>query len=152
MDTFPQVSLVNQNRSLEACKKYFFSGNVVSFMDEIRSQKFNVYFTEYKYAGDYEGSPSFILENLINGFVQQLDEKRAYLITGFKCTKKNNSYTIVAIWITNYNLPMEQLIPEKYDDFEWEELDMHLTVHVQKMLRTLISGPFDNTIAVSYLH
>ncbi len=138
--------------SLEPCKSSFFTGDLILFMKELTSGKYRIYFTEYRYSSEYDGSPTFILDNLLRGFVQQLEEKRKYLFTGFKCTKNINGYNISGIWITNCTLPMEQIAHGKYDDFEWEELDANINAHSEKMLRVLQRESSTNVVATSYLH
>ena len=138
--------------SLEPCKSKFFAGDTISFMEELRSGRYRIYFTEYRFSNDYESSPTFVVDNLLRGFVQQLEDRRKYLFTGFKCIRINESYTINGIWITNCTLPMEQIVAGKYDDFEWEELDITILAHAEKMLRVLLKEPSTNVIATSYLH
>lgn len=137
--------------SLEPCKSSFFTGDNASFMKELATGKYRIYFSEYRYTNEYDGRPTFILENLLRGFVQQLEDKRKYLFTGFKCTK-NTSFNICGIWITNCTLAMQQIVGDKYDDFEWEELDVNIVAHAEKMMRVLQKESSTNVVATSYLH
>ena len=146
------VSKFVTSGSLEPCKSKFFSGDIISFMDELRTGRFRIYFTQYKYIHDYQNCPNFILDNLNRGFVQQLDDKRKYLFAGFKCVKNNDTYHIFGIWICNCMVPMENVVSDKYDDFEWEELDVNIPAHVEKLLRTLSREPSTNVISLKYLH
>lgn len=138
--------------SLELCKKNFFDGNTIAFMEELRSNHFKIYFAEYKYVHDYEHKPSFIVDNLLRGFVQQLENKRKYLFVCFKCLQKNGSYIIQAIWICNCPIPMEEIVSDKYDDFEWEELDVNIYSHAQKIWHIMHKEPSNNLVSIQYLH
>src|SRR5947199_8006502 len=70
--------------SLEQCKNKFFNNEYVQFGEELKKNNFKIYIGKYKYSSDYDGKPIFIIKNLLNGFCQQLDDKRKYLFVLFK--------------------------------------------------------------------
>jgi hypothetical protein len=110
--------------SLEPCKSKFFTADHTGFVEELKSGKFRVFSAVYNYNDDYEGSPAFVVKNFVNGLIQQLDDKRKYLFVSFKCTKTESKYCITSTWITNCTLEMPELIPEKYEDFTWKQMDL----------------------------
>jgi len=65
---------------LEICKIKFFAGDLDSFSSELVAGNFNIYHGEYIYSSDYDERPPFIVRNLVNGFVHQLDDKHKYLL------------------------------------------------------------------------
>lgn len=134
--------------SLEPFKIKFFSQDN-QYMEDLKDGKFQVFFTKYKYSDEYAGKPTFVINNLISGFVQQLESKRKYLFISFKCTK-DPTYNIEGVWITNCTLSMDQIVPEKYDDFEWEELKMDKEEDCDR-LTDLLKKDTD-TVTNCYLH
>ncbi|XWV24672.1 putative ORFan [Tupanvirus deep ocean] len=139
--------------SLEPCKKKFFDGDMEAFTTEVKSGKFKVYSGEYVDAADYEGRPEFIVKNLVNGFSHQLESKRKYLFTAFKCTKTDGKYNISAVWICNCTLPMDQVVPEMHTYFTWEELDIKNETHFDKLSSTFVKNDNqENVVIVSYCH
>lgn len=126
------------HQKLFQCKKMFNTGNVVQFMDEIRSNNFRVYYAEYNLTHQINESKSEIVD-LFNCFVCKLNDRKNNLLTWFKCSTERNSYSISSVWITDYQRDIESLVPDIYDNFEWEELDMNINVHVLKFFKTVIS-------------
>ena len=56
--------------SLEPCKSKFFGNDMEGFKSELANGKFQFYTATYKYSEDYDGRPSFVVNNLLNGFVR----------------------------------------------------------------------------------
>lgn len=139
--------------SLESCKSKFFTDDSDGFYKEITSGKFTVYHTTYNYNDDYDGRPDFIVKNLLNGFPRQLEDKRKYLFTVFRCTKLGDKYNITATWITNCTLSMDQLIPNKYADFAWSKMDLNNNNNIDAIIKDFHKNEDDSTVViVSYLH
>ena len=136
--------------SLEACKTKFFAGDREGFIAELVSGKFKLYSSIYKYSDDYDGRPYFVVNNLLNGFVRQLEDKRKYFFTAFRCQKTDDKYTITGYWITNCTLTMAEIIPDKYEDFDWTEIqpiDDNYKMFIELFFNTDAEG-----LTVTYLH
>lgn len=110
--------------SLEPCKSKYFSGDIDGFRTDLLSENFKIFCGNYRYSDDYEGRPTFVVNNLLNGFVNQLEDKRKYLFTAFRYTKPDDKYNITSCWITNCTIPLQELIPDKYDDFVWTKIEI----------------------------
>lgn len=151
-ETFEEpVAKIPITASLEPCKGKFFSKDIDGFVEEIKSMKFKAYSATYNYASDYDTSPAFILSNLLRGFCQQLDDKRKYLFVCFKSKVVDKKCIIESTWLTNCVDPLENVIPDKYDDFTWSPIDLSQNVP------SVIDGftkeeDNENLIAISYLH
>ena len=137
--------------SLEPCKSKFFGDDLDGFKSELTNGKFKVFTSNYKYSDDYDGRPSFIINNLLNGFVKQLEDKRKYLFVGFRATKTDNKYTITGAWITNCTVPMADVVLDKYEDFNWTDVDVTNANDVTIVLQILDRTKDDNVLT-SYLH
>ena len=137
--------------SLEPIKKKFFEHNIDAFRTELTSNSYRAFLAEYSYSNDYEGSPQFVVNNFLNGFVQQLEQERKYLFMGFRCVKDNFTYSIQSAWITNTKIPMSELIKDKYDYFIWRDLNLSLEDDMIRLL-TVLSQEDDPRITNVYLH
>ena len=137
--------------SLEPAKTKFFSDDIAGFTSEITNGKFTVFIADYKYNSDYDGTPKFVVNNLMNGFTRQLEDKRKYLFVAFKCIKIESSYTITSVWISNCTLPISEVIPDKYDDFTWTSVNVTDTHSIENVIKIVSKDDTENVIT-SYLH
>ena len=144
-----QVTKLPITGSLEPCKKAFFDGNNVTFLSELQSGKYQVYTGVYRDIDDYQGRPDFVLKNLTNGFVHQLEDKRKYIFAAFKCTKIDDKYEISAAWICNSTLSVDHVVDELYSYFTWNQVDVADNVDdVCDIFNKMSNEP----IIVSYCH
>lgn len=139
--------------TLEPCKTKFFTGDMDGFKTELTNGKFKAFSSTYKYNDDYEGRPGFIVKNLVNGFVNQLDDKRKYLFVAFRCQKIFDRYLITATWITNSILTIQEVVPDKYDDFTWEQLSLENPSDITRVM-TDFRKEYETTndLIVAYVH
>ena len=144
-DTIIKVPI---NAILENCKLKLFANDKEGFLAELSTGKFKMYNGTYKYSSDYNGKPFFIINNLLNGFVIQLQDRRKYLFTAFRCENVDGTYNITSHWITNCTLPMAELIPDKYDDFDWTELENNVD-NYNKMVELFMTKSCEG---LTYLH
>ena len=138
--------------SLEPAKTKFFSKDIAGFMAEITNGKFTVFTANYNFNTDYDGSPPFVVNNLIRGFVRQLEDKRKYLFAAFKCVKTGSNYSITSVWVSNCTLPLSEVIPDKYDDFTWTPVDITDKTALENVVQAVTYDPEDENVMVSHLH
>lgn len=152
-ETFDEpVTKLPTTVNMEGLKSKFFTNNLVEFRAELAQHfgegKLLVFDSVYKYNEDYDGKPEFIVNNLLGGFIKQLEDKRKYLFVVLKCTKTDGNYRITGTWVTNCTLPMEQIVPDKYDDFDWTPVDTTGDVVESVLDRFTNKDEFN----VAYLH
>lgn len=152
-ETFEEpVTKIPITASLEPCKSKFFANDMKAFEAEISCGKFRLFETTYKYNEDYDGSPEFVVKNFVNGMIKQLEDKRKYLFVAFKCTKNNGKHVLTASWITNVTIPMEELVNDKYSDFEWTELDINNNCNISNVCTQFSRDQPGNVLVMAYLH
>ena len=131
--------------NLEGAKHAFFNGNLDEFVTEMKSKEYKYYKATYKYWDDYTGRPDFIARNLNRGFVQNLDDKRKYFLTCFRCNETEpKTYQFVSYWVVNTS-DHKKVLDSTYDDFDWE--DVTFDVFFENFKR----NP-DNCVTEDYLH
>lgn len=137
--------------NLEPLKSKFFTGDMEGFKTELTNGKFTAFMGKYNFDSDYDGSPQFVVKNLLNGFPRQLEDKRKYLFVAFRCVKNGStsSYSITSVWVTNCTLPFNEVIPEKYDDFTWTPIN--LTGDLTSVM-DLVMRSDDENVMTAYLH
>ena len=137
--------------SLESLKSKYFNKVYEEFRSELLLKKFPVFTASYKFVDDFNNKPDFIIKNLLNGFCQQLEDKRKYLFVRFICRETHEkSYILESFWITNSTLPLKEIIPDKYDDFTWNEINYSEESQINLVINQFTSE--DDYIATSYLH
>ena len=138
--------------NMEGLKSKFFTSNLVELKTELTqhftNSKLKVFDAVYKYNDDYDGKPEFVVNNLLRGFIRQLEDQRKYLFVVFKCTKTDGNYRITGTWITNCMLPLEQIVPDKYEDFDWTQVETNDEAVATVMDRFAKKDEFN----VVYLH
>ena len=152
-ETFEEpVTKFPTTMNMEGLKSKFFTNNMVGFSEEFSTDlamgKLRVFDAVYKFSSDYEDRPQFVVNNLLAGFVKQLEDKRKYFFTVFRCVKNGACYDIGSIWITNCTLPMKEVISDKYDDFDWTEIDLN-TTSVNQIVNNFMGNGDVTTV---YLH
>ena len=108
--------------SLEPCKISFFSKDYIGFLENIQKNCFRIYSGSYLFSSDFDSRPTFVVNNFLNGLVQQFETTRKYFFTAFTYVKNDDKYTITSTWITNCVDDLNVIINDKYDDFVWEIL------------------------------
>jgi hypothetical protein len=108
-------------KTLEPIKSYFFKGDLPQFRSTALGGDFSLYRSSYKYSGDLVGKPRFVINNFLNGFVQQLENCRKYLFIKLYVDNMGDQFQVNALWITNAVNPLVEVVGDKYDDFDWQE-------------------------------
>lgn len=136
--------------SLEPCKSKFFGKLMDEFMIELNSKNFKIFTASYNYNDDFDGKPTFIVNNFLNGLVHQLEDKRKYLFAILYATKLDDKYIVNSSWISNCTLSMKEIIPDKYSDFTWDETDISNNDNLKCVCE--IFNKCDENMMISYLH
>lgn len=153
-ETFEPVKIVFPVKAnLESCKIKFFNKDYENFKEDVKSNKYTIYSAEYNYMDEFNGKPKFIINNLLNGFTQQLENKRKYLFVVFKCFEMDNKlYKLTSTWITNVTVNLKEVIPDKYDDFNWNQINNDDVPSVDNYIKQFENFEEENQVAISYLH
>lgn len=110
--------------NLENCKRGFFNNENELFISELKSKPYKFFDVTYKFSDDYTGRPSFIARNLNRGFVKDLEDFRKYFFVVFRCKEiSEKTYSYASKWIVNTTDDIKKIIGERYDDFEWKEVN-----------------------------
>jgi hypothetical protein len=110
--------------NMEDIKRAFFSKDYDLFHELIKDVPFKFYKANYKYANDNDGKPEYVAKNLLQGFVQGLDDYRKYFLTCFRCLlyyheKVERRYIYPSYWIVNSNDDLNTILGSIYDDYEF---------------------------------
>lgn len=110
--------------NLENSKRGFFNNDFELFTNELKEKPYKFYNVSYKYFDDFTGRPSFIARNLNRGFVKDLEDFRKYFFVVFRCKEiSEKTYEYSSKWIVNTTDDIKNIIGERYDDFEWKEVN-----------------------------
>lgn len=139
--------------NMEEIKRTFFSKEYETSEALIRAQSgLRFYTAKYKYESDNDGKPAFIAKNLLRGFVQQLDDKRKYLMVCFRCFKsaEEGKYNYPSYWIVNTTASMAELVGE--DDFDFTPItDMRVIGDILMGMRKT-EDDVETLVGEVYLH
>lgn len=140
--------------NMEEIKRAFFNGEYGEFEEKLKLHSFKYFKANYKYNSDKDGAPEYSATNLLKGFVRNFDDYRKYFLICFRCWKSNpesnldsdsnsnsnfksNTYFYNSYWIVNSNEPIQNIIGQLYDEFEFEEIndfDLFFNHIVKKLL------------------
>lgn len=112
------------NINMEELKRSFFNTEYELFEQIVKqhSTELKFYTATYKYSSDKDGAPEYSASNLLKGFVRMFDDYRKYFMICFRCLKTStdpNQYTYTSYWIVNTDTPVEQVVKNIGDDFEF---------------------------------
>lgn len=139
--------------SMEPLKNKFFGKLYDEFKEDLKSGNYKFFIGDYKFASDQSGRPSFVVKNFTTGFIQQIDDLRKYLLVKLQCIEvMEKEYQFKSIWISNCKIPFNELVGDKYEDFDWTEIEMTDSEGFDKLCESMIEEDESNVVITSYLH
>jgi hypothetical protein len=112
--------------NMEDLKRAFFNDDFASFEKCVTDNSLKYYNVTYKFSSDKDGAPEFSATNLINGFTRSFEEYKKYFMICFRCWKlldsNVNEYVYESIWLINITEPIQNVIGDLYDDFNFIEI------------------------------
>lgn len=133
--------------NLEPIKRAFCNKEFDEFTKLISEQPYKLYEATYIYSNEYVGKPDFILDNKNKGFIQTdvMESKRNYMFVAFVCTKEEEKLMFKSYWIVNSTDPLESILEDDYQNFEFVETNVDTVVNGFKTNK-------DSVISLVYLH
>ncbi|AYV78867.1 MAG: hypothetical protein Edafosvirus41_3 [Edafosvirus sp.] len=129
LDGLPKSPMI-----LDTCKKLFFDHKKLdtlnTFFDEFiknfDSVGYSIYTANFKYNDDFSGRPSFVNNNSINGYIQNLDTAHKYAFGSFVLLKNDEStYELKSLWILRGDQPIKEVMKDFIDYNDWTKINPH---------------------------
>lgn len=147
------VKKFTMTKSLDPIKLKLFADDMTGFKADLTDESFRVYTAEYKFSAELKGKPEFIVSNRVKGFMSFLDQHRKLLFVVFIIDKVDGMWRIRSGWISNCKEDISKVIPEKYDDFIWHEVDIKNTEEVENVATMFRKSKDDlDDMIKSHLH
>ena len=113
--------------NMEDLKRAFFNDDFPTFEKCVIENNLKFYNVTYKFSSDKDGAAEFSATNLVGGFARNFEEYKKYFMICFRCWKlidsDINKYLYESVWLINTLEPIQNVIGDLYDDFDFVEIN-----------------------------
>lgn len=135
--------------NLEGVKRAFCNNDFDAFKTLVKNQtpSFKLFTADYAYADEYQNKMDFMLQNKSKGFVQMMDDFRAYYFITFVCFKKDGKVNFKSYWIVNSNDSFETVLGSDHESFKFTPVE-----NVDEFLDAFKTGGVEEFVSLNRLH
>lgn len=145
------------NINMEELKRSFFNSEYEIFEQIVKQHQTELkfYTAQYKFSSDKDGAPEYSASNLLKGFVRMFDDYRKYFMICFRCYQTHQNptqYSYTSLWIVNTDTPVEQVVKNIGDDFDFTPVPV---TDLDQFIKSMQKIDFDNCtncVGENYVH